>query len=114
MRMRGGGLRLRPDYVPEKPEPIAACGLASALIHREVLEAMQPPRHPKYRWFDFLPNEDIGITGDEMTGIDVQFFVRARQLGYPLIVEPNARTWHLETIGIGYDEWKRAWRIEGE
>lgn len=109
-----GGLRLQARYVPDGPEEVAACGLASALIHREVLEALEPPRHPDYRWFDFLPNEDIGVTGVEMTGIDVQFFVRARQLGYTLMVNPDARTWHLETIGIGYDEWKRAWRIEDE
>jgi hypothetical protein len=104
-----GGLMNVYNQLMDEPHEVAATGLASSLVHREVFEAIEAPRHPDYRWFDFLPNEDIGIVGSEMTGIDVQFFVRARQLGYKLIVEPAARTWHIENMMLGYDEWNKAW-----
>ncbi len=107
-----GSLRLLFNYVPSETAEVAACGLASVLVAREVLESMEAPRHPDYRWFDFLLNEDVGINNDEMTGIDVQFFVRARQLGYTLMVEPSAETHHIEEMAIGVDEWKRAWQID--
>jgi hypothetical protein len=97
------------DRIPHVGEEIAACGLASALVHRDVFEALEAPRHPDYRWFDFLPNREVGINGDEMTGIDVQFFVRARQQGFKLLMQPEAQTWHLEDLAIGLDEWKKSW-----
>lgn len=106
------GLRLVHDKIPDPGTAVAASGLASVLIRREVIETMQAPRHPDYRWFDFLPNEDLGIQGSEMTGIDVQFFVRARALGYKMVVEPDAKATSLETMAIGYDEWKRQWQNE--
>jgi hypothetical protein len=104
-----GELGQIPDRIPQVGEDIAACGLASVLVHRDVFEALPAPRHPDYRWFDFLPNRDIGINGDEMTGIDVQFFVRARQQGFKLLVQPEAQTWHLEDLAIGLDEWRKSW-----
>jgi GT2 family glycosyltransferase len=97
------------NVLPDGPKRIAACGLASVLVHRRVFEAMSHPRHPEYRWFDFLPNEDIDIVGDEMTGIDVQFFVRARRLGFTLMLNPEARATSVEEIGVGYREWKTFW-----
>ena len=107
-----GGLRLIHDKIPESGTPVAASGLATVLIRREVIEAMQAFRHEDYRWFDFLTNEDLGIQGSEMTGIDVQFFVRARALGYKMIVEPAAKATSVETMAIGYDEWRRQWQTE--
>jgi hypothetical protein len=98
-----------PSRLPERGEVIAACGLASVLVHRDVFEAVQAPRHPDYRWFDFLPNQEVGINGDEMTGIDVQFFARATALDFKLIAEPEARTWHLEDLAIGHAEWEKQW-----
>jgi len=109
-----GSLRQVYNRIPKEPARIAASGLATVLIHRDVIEAMQPARHPMYRWFDFIPNEDLGVTGDEMTGIDVQFFLRARKLGYPLMVEPDAKTFHLEQIGVGYPAWQKAWNMYDE
>ena len=107
-----GGLRLVPDKIPESGIEVAASGLATVLIRREVIESLQPPRHPDYRWFDFLTNDFLHIKGDEMTGIDVQFFVRARGLGYKMIVEPDAKATSVETMPIGYDEWRRQWQNE--
>lgn len=109
-----GAIELRHNWLPPSGYRIAATGLASVLIHRNVIGAMSitTPRHAEYPWFDFLLNSDVGINGDEMTGIDVQFFMRARQLGYKLIAEPDAKTHHIEELYIGHDEWKRAWNIQ--
>lgn len=107
--LEDGGLMLRYNDIPPSGTEVAASGLASVLIHRRVLESLEAPRHPDFRWFDFLTNEDVGINGAEMTGTDVQFFMRARQKGFKLIVEPEATTQHLETIGVGKREWEKQW-----
>ncbi len=108
-----GSLRNVHNKIPPSGTSVAACGLATVLVHRKVFLALEGTgRHPDYSWFDFYTNHELGITGDEMTGVDVQFFVRARQLGYHLVVESTAQTHHVEQIGIGYDEWKRTWQKE--
>jgi hypothetical protein len=104
-----GDLLQHYNRLPESGEVIAASGFASVLIHRRVVEAMQAPRHEDYRWFDFLPNKDIGINADEMTGIDVQFFIRAAALGFRVVAEPLAKTAHQENIFITESEWERTW-----
>jgi len=109
------GLRLVYNKIPKSGTEVAASGLASVLIRREVIETMQAVRHKDYRWFDFLTNADLGINGDEMTGIDVQFFIRAKKVyGYKMIVEPDAKAISVETMPIGCDEWKRQWQKESQ
>src|SRR5690606_1783918 len=61
------------NALPEPGQELAACGLGSVLIHRRVFEAMPPARVEEYRWFDVLPEAELGIndrTG--MAGTDVQ------------------------------------------
>lgn len=99
-------LGLSHAYLPDKPREVAATGLASALIHREVFETMGPVRDEKYRWFDIL--EDV-TNNNGMAGEDVQFFVRARNLGFALFVDPDAETWHIKEIGIGKQDFLN-WR----
>lgn len=101
-----------PRHIPESGTEVAACGLASVLIHRRVFEGLEAPRHPDYRWFDLVPNQDIGINGTEMTGVDVQFFKRARNAGFKLIVEPGAETWHLEDLAVNRSIWERQWEFQ--
>lgn len=95
------------NAVPDGPMEVAATGLASSLIHREVFENMQAPRHEEYRWFD-----QITLPGNPtLSGEDTQFFVRARSLGYRLILEPRALTKHLKYVGIGMPEFERHWEL---
>lgn len=95
------------NAVPDEPMEVAAAGLASTLIHREVFEKMEAPRDEKYRWFDHIPLEgNKGLSGE-----DTQFFVRARKLGYRAILDPNARTKHLKYVGIGMPEFERHWEL---
>jgi hypothetical protein len=105
-----GSMWIPYDYIPEESSPVDATGLASLLVHRDVFEAMQGGRHPRNRWFDFYLNDEVGITGDAMTGIDVAFCLRARELGFPMVLEPNAKTKHLETIFIDQDRWEQVWK----
>jgi len=98
------------NWLPEKAIPVAATGLASVLVHREVFEAMQPERFPNLRWFDYARTDPAG----DMMGEDLQFFVRAKELGYQLWLEPDATTWHVKEIGVGLDDWKRAWGKDEE
>jgi hypothetical protein len=89
---------------------VVATGLASSLIHREVFEAMQPARHGSYRWFDLL----LDITNNEgVSGEDTQFFIRARELGFDLMINPDAETWHIKEIGIGRVDFDRYWELQG-
>jgi len=98
------------NWMPDDALPVAATGLASSLVHRDVFEAMPYERQESYRWFDFHRTSP----GGELLGEDLQFFVRASELGYQLILEPDATTWHVKEIGVGLDDWKRAWGKDEE
>jgi len=95
------------NRVPKEPMEIRACGLASVLIHRRVFEALEAPRHSSMRWFDEveLPQAE-GISGE-----DVAFFVRATDLGFKLMIDPEARTQHIKKIGVGYNDFLRFWEL---
>jgi hypothetical protein len=101
-------LRLALNKIPAQPEVVPATGFASVLIHRDVLEAMQPPRHKMYRWFDLLG--DI-TTNEGIAGEDVGFFLRAREHGFKLMVNPDAETWHHKSIPIGRLAFDRYWEL---
>lgn len=85
--------------LPENGSEIAACGLASALVHRRVFETLEAPRHEGYRWFD-----QIIMPSGRMSGEDVQFFHRARQAGFTLRVCTEAKTSHIKEVGMGEKE----------
>lgn len=96
------------NKVPSQPMEIRACGLASVLIHRRVFEAMDAPRHESMRWFDEIPLPQA----DGIAGEDVQFFVRATDLGFKLMLEPSACTQHIKKIGIGLADFHRFWELQ--
>lgn len=99
------------NALPEHGQEIAACALGSVLIHRRVFEAMPPARTEEYHWFDVLPEAEMGVNdGTGMVGTDVQFFLRARRLGFKLIVATDAKTSHLEFMGIDENAWRRQWQ----
>lgn len=97
------------NFVPTKPTPVAATGLASLLVHRKVFEDTEPARHPERRWFDFETEREAGIAGDGVAGIDVGFCLRAAKAGHKLMLNPDARTDHLENRLVNYETWKEAW-----
>lgn len=95
------------NKVPEEPMEIRACGLASVLIHRRVFEALEAPRHESLRWFDEIEMPQAeGIAGE-----DVQFFLRATDLGFKLMVDPGAQTQHIKRVGVGLDSFNRYWEL---
>ena len=96
------------NRVPTEPIEIRACGLASVLIHRRVFEAMEAPRHESMRWFDEI---ELSLA-EGIAGEDVQFFVRATDLGFKLMLEPSAKTQHIKKVGIGYDSFLRYWELQ--
>lgn len=98
------------NHIPDEPSYVAATGLASLLVHRDVLESMDAPRHEARRWFDFLNPGEVGLTSSDPVGIDVQFCLRAWDAGYPMMVNPNARTRHLEDAIIDYETWREDWK----
>jgi hypothetical protein len=102
-------LRLALNRIPDKPAVVPATGFASVLIHRDVLETMQPARHPMYRWFDLLENI---TTNDGIAGEDVGFFVRAKQYGFDLMVQPEAETGHIKSITISKMDFDRYWQLQ--
>lgn len=95
------------NLVPGDVMEVAATGLASTLIHREVFEKMEAPRHEDYRWFDQIMLEG----NDQLSGEDTQFFVRARALGYRVFLNPNAETWHVKEVGVGKADFVRHWEL---
>jgi GT2 family glycosyltransferase len=100
-------IRMALNKIPEQPCKVVATGFASTLIHRDVFEAMQPARHKQYRWFDLLD-----ITSNEgIAGEDVQFFVRAAELGFDLWVNPQAETGHIKEITISRQDFNRYWEL---
>jgi hypothetical protein len=100
-------LRMALNKIPDGPTVVEATGFASVLIHREVLETMQPARHDQYRWFDLLD-----ITGnDGIAGEDVGFFLRAKEFGFKLMVNPDAETGHVKQITISRQDFHRYWEL---
>lgn len=92
------------NYLPDKPTKVAATGLASALVHREVFEALGEDG-----WFDMVPR---GADG-KPTGEDVGFFLKARDAGFDLILNPDAETWHIKEIALGREQFTRFWELRG-
>jgi GT2 family glycosyltransferase len=105
-----GALNIVYNAIPDSACEVAATGLASSLIHRKVFEALTPPRHPKYRWFDQI---ELIANVEGLSGEDTQFFVRAREAGFKLILEPTAETWHVKNVGIGKADFYRFWELFG-
>lgn len=104
-----GAIRLALNKLPTEPMKVEATGFASVLIHRDVFEAMQPARHEMYRWFDLL---DI-TTNDGIAGEDVSFFLRAKEFGFDLMVNPDAETGHIKTIMLSKQDFHRYWELNG-
>lgn len=95
------------NKVPDEPLFVSATGLASTLIHRDVFEAMTPPRDEAYRWFDQIHVRN----NPRLAGEDVQFFIRAAEAGFPVCLDPKAETFHLKEIGIGRPDFDRYWEL---
>ena len=94
------------NKIPPESCIVAATGLASSLIHRDVFEAMPVERLNDFRWFDYdrqSPGSD-GVFGE-----DIQFFLRAKELGFDLVLEPAAETLHMKEIAVGLDDFKGVW-----
>jgi GT2 family glycosyltransferase len=102
-----GELHLIENQIPDEPCVVAATGLASTLVHRDVFEAMEAPRDERWRWFDHIPLDG----NDGLAGEDVQFFIRAREAGFDTVLEPRAETWHIKSIGVGRDSFDRFWEL---
>lgn len=84
---RVGDDRYLPIYLPEQDEdsvvPLVAAGTAGMLIHRSVLEAMEPP------WFEY------GFASE-----DILFCNKAADLGFVPHVDLSIRIGHLTTCVI--------------
>ena len=110
-----GQMRRVFNYIPDAPFEAMATGMASVLIHRDVVEAMTPYRHYERRWFDDVPPLDHWreFLDEEhqtrLVGEDVFFFLRARDLGFKLIIDPDAKTDHAKTVAVNYDLWRMQW-----
>jgi hypothetical protein len=109
-----GGLANIHNWLPEEPIEVAATGFASMLIHRELLETVQPLRTPHRRWFDFYLPEEVGVKTDKPIGEDIAFCLRAAEAGFPMMVNPDARTEHLEDKFLNYQTWREQWTEEQE
>lgn len=100
------------NYIPKEPTQVAATGMASMLIHRDVLETMQPAREEGRRWFDMLTAEDVGVDNTTPMGMDTAFCLRAGNAGFPMMLNPHARTRHLEERWVDYSTWEEDWKQE--
>jgi len=86
------GFRPIVDYKRDSVIEVAATGAACVLIHRGVLAAIREAVGPT--WFDPLaiPN---GYKGQRRTfSEDMSFCLRAKQLGYPIMVDTAVKTTH--------------------
>jgi hypothetical protein len=79
--------RYLPVYLPEREQdelvPLVAAGTAGMLIHRSVLEAMEPP------WFEY------GFASE-----DILFCNKARDLGFTPYVDLSVRIGHMTSCVV--------------
>jgi len=112
--MRGDGIVFSEDtlwipnnLVPEEPITVAAAGMASTLIHRDVFEAIEAERDEKYRWFDQIERPG----NDGLLGEDVSFFIRAGEAGFEQVLDPDAETGHLKEITLSKKDFDRYYEL---
>ena len=77
----GGAIMIEPDI--HGVIPIDLCGAAFFLLHRSLLESLDPP------WF-----EDMNVQDDEPCGEDWNFCRRIRREGVQLYAHTDARATH--------------------
>lgn len=88
------------DFGPPGPKEFAATGAGCIIIHRDVLEAMHADTgdHLSY----FYEDRQLGGDGEmKWLGEDLSFCLRARQLGFPVIVDTS--------ISVGHHKGVRTW-----
>ena len=85
------------DYPDDTLLQVAATGTACLLIHRSVLEAMRAaaPDNPAFCWFQET------VTKGRWVGEDIEFCLRAGQLGHTVYVDT--------TLAVGHAKWGRVW-----
>lgn len=87
------------DYPPNAIISVDVVGSGCLLIHRSVLERMQPdPRRPEKRWFDWRV-DCKGLEGavvEECLSEDFSFCARARkEYGYEILVDTSVQCKHV-------------------
>jgi hypothetical protein len=88
-----GGFFHWKDYPANTVVKCESTGAACVLIHRRVLAdpRWQTPAHP-FPWFR------EAVAGGKPMSEDHFFFLKARQLGYPLHVDTGAKTGHVKPL----------------
>jgi len=112
--MRGDGivfdkntLWIPNNVIPDEPITVAAAGMASTLIHRDVFEAIPTERDDNYRWFDQIERPG----NDGLLGEDVSFFIRAGEAGFEQVLDPNAETGHIKEITLSKKDFNRYYEL---
>lgn len=82
------------DYPDNSLVEVGACGHGCLLIHREVLERMDPPY------------SQLGPFGDRpLVGSDLRLCLRARELGYKIWCDTSIKLGHLTIRPITERDW---------
>lgn len=101
------------DFGPPGPKEFAATGAGCIIIHRDVLEAMHADTgdHLSY----FYEDRQMGGDGEmKWLGEDLSFCLRARQLGFPVIVDTSISVGHHKGVRTWWPEEIPAHTIEPE
>lgn len=100
--------RVVEDYPEDEVIAVGATGAAFMLIHREVFAAMQKAygtlpngeRNP-YPWFVEASN------GGRPFGEDIAFCLRAKSLGYDILVDTRVKVGHVKNIVLTEEGFKK-------
>jgi GT2 family glycosyltransferase len=85
------------------PKEFAATGCGCLLIHRDVLTAMREATGNDVSWF-YEDRIEAGTGEVKWIGEDLSFCLRARQLGYKVVVDTS--------ISVGHHKGNRTWWAE--
>ena len=99
--LKGDSFDLAKDFIDGEVKPVDATGLAFTLVKRHVFEAMLGEYGIDYTYFFSYGR---GIESD-----DIPFCGNARELGFKLAVDTNAKIGHIGQIVLGwqeYHDWK--------
>lgn len=80
-------------------------GTAFLLVHRSVYEAMARKYEEPYRWFMFAQ------FGEKPMGEDFTFSMRARELGYPIMVHTGVEIGHIKQTMLDTDAYRK-WKLD--
>jgi len=91
------------EFPTDQPFQVEATGGGFMFVHRQVFETLNDP-DTDYPFFE--------VRSAPVTGYSQMFCIRAKDAGFPIVIEPRAQIGHNETIALTREHYNRHWSVK--